>query len=376
MGRKALLSILSMCILLCWVASDAVWAEEGPSLVVHFDNGKTFLSAKDKSKLRALFRGYDVGPKSRVFILGYTDAKGDATGNYRLSRKRAQSVRREIISDFGIDATIVMAMGKGEENPVADNRKARGRALNRRAEIYLANAPVRKPVRTYGPHDPYLPTIQSLVQEAETLIKQQQYNDALRKLDKAGAMGGDHYSDWHAAYGITGYYAGAPNEEIKAHFAAAVRLDQYNFKAREFLSRIQARQKVAEGEVSEQMGQTAETAIAVTAVAQEYEYLRLFDVEPLMHRELENKPVDVWECLAADGAKVVYFFNHAGTYAWAFAQQARLTPTRPAPAASMKSTPVAPAIGTATMPDRKTGTPAADAVAPDPRKIWESRVFK
>ena len=205
MRRKALLLILSMLILLSGATADTLCAEEGPSLVVHFDNGQSFLSAKDKTRLRALFENYAIEPKSRVFILGYTDAVGDATGNFRLSRKRAQSVRREIISDFGIDATIVMAMGKGEENPVADNRKAHGRAMNRRAEVYLANAPERKPTREYGPRDPYLPTIQSLVQEAESLIKRGQLNGAIQKLDEARSMGGDHYSDWHTAYGITGY---------------------------------------------------------------------------------------------------------------------------------------------------------------------------
>ena len=102
----------------------------------------------------------------------------------------AQSVRREIISAFGVDATIVVAIGKGEENPIADNRHADGQARNRRAEVYLANARERNPKRQYGDQDPYLPEIRSLVQAADTLIRQGQLTLAVSKLQQAHALGG------------------------------------------------------------------------------------------------------------------------------------------------------------------------------------------
>ncbi len=378
MGKKPLLMILSTVFLLGWAGLDDLRAQEGPSLVVHFENGQSFLSQSDKSFIRDLFRRYEVGPKSRVFILGYTDARGDATSNYRLSRKRAQSVRREIISSFGIEATIVMSMGKGEENPVADNGSAKGRALNRRAEIYLANARVRQPARIYGPEDPYLPAIQNLVREAEAFIKQDRLNEAIRALDKARPMGGDHYSDWHAAYGIAGYYAQAPDDDIEAHLLAAIELDKYNFRAREYLSRMQARQMVAKGQVTPLMGLTAETAIAVNAVAQEYEYLRLFDVRPVYHYELENKPVDVWECFDANGYPTVYYFNHSGTYTWAFAHQTKPAPARSAamPATQVKVPTIDPMTESASQDQEITEQPTEDAPEPQPRQIWESRVFQ
>jgi hypothetical protein len=340
-------------------------------LVVRFASGKAFLGPDDKAKLRQFFQKYEVKPHSRIFIVGYTDAVGDKQHNYKLSRKRAQAIRREIISAFGFDATVVMAMGKGEENPVADNRHASGRASNRRAEIYLANTGLRKPKRIYGPGDPYLPQIQALVEEAQTFIKGRRLGEAVQILKKARGMGGDRYADWHATYAIAGFYAQAPAAEMRAHLATALKMDPYNFIAREYLSRIDARDRVARGEITHEMGLTADSAIGVTAVAQQYEYLRLFQAEPLVHRELEGRPIDVWECVTAQGASVVYFFDHSRIYDWAF------------PKGTAGRLPEGGKIKKAVSQEQKAVSPISKVAPPpsaplsgNPRKVWESRLFK
>ena len=74
------------------------------SVVIHFGSGKTFLDSGDKAKLRQFFQKYETGPESRIFVVGYTDSVGNKGHNYKLSRKRAQTIRRQIISAFGLDA--------------------------------------------------------------------------------------------------------------------------------------------------------------------------------------------------------------------------------------------------------------------------------
>lgn len=368
---KAIWVGIIVCLIsICLPAVEST-AGQPASLVLHFGSGKAFLGTDDKAKLKRFFQKYEMKPESRVFIVGYADAVGDKHQNDRLSRKRAQAIRREIISAFGFDATVVMAMGKGEEHPVADNRHASGRASNRRAEIYLANTELRKPKRIYGPGDPYLEQIQALVEEAQTLVKQRRLGEAVQILKKARGLGGDHYADWHATYAIAGFYAQASSAEMRAHLATALKMDPYNFIAREYLSRIDARERVARGEVTREMGLTAESAIGVTAVAQQYEYLRLFQVEPRAHRELEGRPIDVWECVTAQGDPVVYFFDYSRIYDWAFSKR---TDGRRPNGGNLKK--LVFQEKKEVSPVSKVASPPSAALLDNPGKVWESRVFK
>ncbi len=316
--RNKYLIVISGCFVFCWWVGVAMGADAGPSVVLHFDTGQAHLHAAQKTKLRRLFQTYDVSGAGRVFVLGFTDNQGTQEGNYELSRRRAQSVRREIISSFGIDATVVMALGKGYENPVADNGRRKGRAQNRRAEIYLANAAVRRPKRVYGPDDPHLPAITTWVEAADAEVRAHHFDQALKKLHQASAIGGDHYSDWHTVMGIVGFYTGGPAAKTKAHLTTAIKLDPYNFKAREFLSRVDARHLVSQNKITPQMGHSAEDAIPVTSVVQSHEYLKLFKVEPMARSELEGRPIEVWDCRDAKGNTVTYYFNQSPVYAWAY----------------------------------------------------------
>jgi hypothetical protein len=361
------------------LGAPALGAALGPSVVVHFDNGKAYLNGADKDKLHRLFKAYDIRRSGRVFVLGYTDSRGNRQYNYRLSRKRAQSVRREIIDSFGIAATIVMALGKGPENPVADNAKADGRARNRRAEVYLANVAPHKPRRIYGPGDPHLSTINDHIEAADELIRRRQFNDALYRLKQALALGGDHYADWHTAMGIAGFYTDVPAESVKAHLATALGLDPYHYKAREFLSRIEARQLVAAGTVTPQMGRSVTDAIAVTTPVQEYEYLHLFGMQPLSQRKLDNPPLVAWDCENPKGKRVSYYFDHSQTFSWAFdpasnkANSTRRSGTalpRMLPSAHRPSAPKEKPSDSAVDPQSSPAQGSGDS-----RRIWRSTLF-
>ena len=69
-----------------------------------------------------------------IDIIGHTDSIGSAEYNMGLSVRRAEAVRDYIVSE-GIDANIIDVSGEGENNPIASNDTAEGRAENRRVDI-------------------------------------------------------------------------------------------------------------------------------------------------------------------------------------------------------------------------------------------------
>ena len=76
-------------------------------------------------------------PSARFEIGGYTDNRGSAAANRRLSQARAQSVMTYLVSK-GVPASAMSAMGYGPDHPAASNATAAGRAQNRRVEIKRA----------------------------------------------------------------------------------------------------------------------------------------------------------------------------------------------------------------------------------------------
>jgi len=71
-----------------------------------------------------------------VHVVGHTDSTGPDAYNQRLSEERAGNVRRYLVSQ-GITDGRVVAEGRGERSPIADNRSEAGRSQNRRVEILL-----------------------------------------------------------------------------------------------------------------------------------------------------------------------------------------------------------------------------------------------
>ena len=73
-----------------------------------------------------------------VMIEGYTDNTGSPGYNKTLSEKRAEAVRDALV-DKGIDSQRIVTRGYGEDYPVASNKTAAGRQLNRRVEIVISD---------------------------------------------------------------------------------------------------------------------------------------------------------------------------------------------------------------------------------------------
>jgi OOP family OmpA-OmpF porin len=69
-----------------------------------------------------------------IIAVGHTDSIGTDAYNQKLSVRRAEAVKAYLQSK-GVEANRIYTEGKGEKQPVADNKNADGRAKNRRVEI-------------------------------------------------------------------------------------------------------------------------------------------------------------------------------------------------------------------------------------------------
>ena len=69
-----------------------------------------------------------------IIAVGHTDSVGADAYNQKLSIRRSEAVKSYLVSK-GVEKNRVYTEGKGEKQPVADNKTAEGRAKNRRVEI-------------------------------------------------------------------------------------------------------------------------------------------------------------------------------------------------------------------------------------------------
>jgi OmpA-OmpF porin, OOP family len=99
-----------------------------------FDFDKSVLKPDGKAKLDDLVSKVKGINLEVIIAVGHTDSIGTDAYNQRLSVRRAEAVKAYLVSK-GIEKNRVYTEGKGEKQPVADNKTAEGRAKNRRVEI-------------------------------------------------------------------------------------------------------------------------------------------------------------------------------------------------------------------------------------------------
>ena len=99
-----------------------------------FDFDKAVLKPEGRAKLDDLVGKVKDINLEVIIAVGHTDAVGTDSYNQKLSVKRAEAVKSYLVSK-GIEKNRVYTEGKGEKQPVADNKTAQGRAKNRRVEI-------------------------------------------------------------------------------------------------------------------------------------------------------------------------------------------------------------------------------------------------
>ncbi|QGZ41679.1 OOP family OmpA-OmpF porin [Pseudoduganella flava] len=99
-----------------------------------FDFDKAVLKPEGKQALDDLAAKLGGINTEVVIAVGHTDSVGTDAYNDKLSVRRAESVKAYLLSK-GVESNRVYTEGKGERQPIADNKTAEGRAKNRRVEI-------------------------------------------------------------------------------------------------------------------------------------------------------------------------------------------------------------------------------------------------
>lgn len=111
------------------VASKVTYAADA-----FFDFDKSVLKPEGRAKLDDLVSKIQGVNLEVIIAVGHTDSVGTDAYNQRLSVRRAEAVKAYLVTK-GVERNRVYTEGKGEKQPVADNRTKEGRAKNRRVEI-------------------------------------------------------------------------------------------------------------------------------------------------------------------------------------------------------------------------------------------------
>ena len=108
-----------------------------------FDFDKSVLKPEGKAKLDDLVGKIKDINLEVIIAVGHTDSVGSDGYNQKLSVRRSEAVKAYLVSK-GIEKNRVYTEGKGEKQPVADNKTAEGRAKNRRVEIEVVGTRANK----------------------------------------------------------------------------------------------------------------------------------------------------------------------------------------------------------------------------------------
>ncbi|MDJ0821233.1 MAG: OmpA family protein [Paracoccaceae bacterium] len=122
-------------------AAAACFESEQPKLgcgsVLHgiqFDFDSDVIRPSSRVVLADLYNGLSEAGASSVRIVGHSSSEGADDYNRDLSQRRAASVVSALVA-LGMEASVLSAVGRGEDDPIASNEDEAGRSLNRRVEV-------------------------------------------------------------------------------------------------------------------------------------------------------------------------------------------------------------------------------------------------
>ena len=107
------------------------------SLNIEFDINKADIRPQyndEVSKVGNFMKQY---PTTTSLIEGYADEVGSDDYNMQLSQRRAESVAKFLVENFGIDPSRLSARGYGKTRPIADNATEKGKQKNRRINAII-----------------------------------------------------------------------------------------------------------------------------------------------------------------------------------------------------------------------------------------------
>jgi len=99
--------------------------------VIGFSAGSDVIVEEGRVLLDALVPILSQNNAHAIEIAGHTDSSGNPSANQDLSQRRADAVKRYLVS-CGVNSALLSAVGYGSSRPVANNATAEGRQANRR----------------------------------------------------------------------------------------------------------------------------------------------------------------------------------------------------------------------------------------------------
>ena len=102
--------------------------------LVFFDFAKSNLTPDAKNTIA---KAAKVTGPARLIVVGHTDRAGPEDYNLRLSKRRADAVKAELVR-LGVPANQITAEGRGEADPLVPTADGVREAQNRRVEITVA----------------------------------------------------------------------------------------------------------------------------------------------------------------------------------------------------------------------------------------------
>jgi OOP family OmpA-OmpF porin len=100
-----------------------------------FDTDSDVLKPESAPVIKSIARGLMTNPALKLLISGHTDSTGDAARNLDLSKRRAESVKAVLVSQFSVEAARLTTSGLGSTKPIDSNDTPQGRSQNRRVEF-------------------------------------------------------------------------------------------------------------------------------------------------------------------------------------------------------------------------------------------------
>jgi outer membrane protein OmpA-like peptidoglycan-associated protein len=106
---------------------------------IQFDSGKTEVKAESKATMDEIAKLLAANRTLKLLVVGHTDNAGGFAPNLELSKKRAEAVVAQLVSQYKVAPARLQAFGVAYSSPVASNVDEGGRAKNRRVELVSNN---------------------------------------------------------------------------------------------------------------------------------------------------------------------------------------------------------------------------------------------
>ncbi len=106
---------------------------------IYFGSGSDQIQSRSFNILEEIAKFLKANSQiKKLRVEGHTDSRGNDEKNLKLSQRRADAVRKFLISE-GIEPERLQSKGYGEDRPIADNDTRQGRERNRRVEFTIIN---------------------------------------------------------------------------------------------------------------------------------------------------------------------------------------------------------------------------------------------